>query len=594
MLLGAVGCGGSHAATNRPVPSLASTPEAQRDFRILRENWRTLSVAERDKLVPSLRAYLESHPDDGRAPLVRVYLALVLMELERPGEARRVLAPLRATPAGATRDFARVARAALWLSEGKPSRARAQLEPLRGKLIDADERLLYGELLVKSALAEKHLPEAVLDMRWWLAEVDPADIPRVKAKVSGYITRFERGELEQARAWLAEEQGPGSPHVQAIDEWLERQVTAELARSALHDKDSALARSLIASDAAQLPDAKTRDELNRLASSGEQARRVVGRTVGLVLSLESADVRTRSSQVSAGVMHALGLPARSGSPPKVQLLVEDDVEGMRSALAGLAAGGASILIAGMDRQGAEQAATFAEEAAIPLVLIEPGAPLPQSADYAFSVGLDRAQLRESLLGAIAARDATVWREVDNAARVDPTNDAAATRVLCEQNSVSAGVPRFPVLEWKQKRVDALLLLGDESCSRAVLDELGNTGHEPLLAFGLESAPVALRRDLDARAMVAHAGRFPGAGSGAPRSWYEALGHDAASLADAALSGFPSETADDARIVADLHMRARDRLLSVAVDLWTSEQRGFGGQHQLARKIEVAVRHEGQL
>src|SRR5690606_4320109 len=119
--------------------------------------------------------------EDGRAPLVRVYLALSLLDQKRSQKARQVLEPFRQAPAGSTRDFAKLAHALLLLSEGRPARARRALEPLRGKLIDAEERLLYGELLVQSALAEGHLPEAVLDMRWWLIEVDASDVPQVKS-----------------------------------------------------------------------------------------------------------------------------------------------------------------------------------------------------------------------------------------------------------------------------------------------------------------------------------------------------------------------------------------------------------------------------
>src|SRR6187551_2418198 len=165
---GLAGCSGSRSEADRPVPSLASSEAAQRDFRNLEERWQESAPAARGELEASLRAFLKAHPQDGRALLVRVYLALVLMDQRRLDEARATLAPLADAPAGTTRDFGRLAQAALLLAEGKAKACRLELAGLRGKLIGAEERLLYGELLVRSALSENHFAKAAMDMRWWL------------------------------------------------------------------------------------------------------------------------------------------------------------------------------------------------------------------------------------------------------------------------------------------------------------------------------------------------------------------------------------------------------------------------------------------
>ena len=119
LLIGALGCAGSRAEADRPVPSLASSEAAQRDFRRLEERWVSTAPAARVKLEPNLRAFLVAHPYDGRTPLVRVYLALVLVDQRQFEAAKAALEPLTHAPAGTTRDYAELARAAGHLPLGK-------------------------------------------------------------------------------------------------------------------------------------------------------------------------------------------------------------------------------------------------------------------------------------------------------------------------------------------------------------------------------------------------------------------------------------------------------------------------------------------
>lgn len=582
LLISGFGCAGSHAEADRPVPSLASSEAAQRDFRSVDERWASSAPAGRAELEPRLRAFLAAHPQDGRAPLVRVYLALVLLDQRHFAAAKAALAPLENAPGGTTRDYSELAQAALLLAEGNAKASRVKLEDLRGKLIGAEERMLYGELLVRSALAEDHLAEAVLDMRWWLNEVEATDVPEVKLRVLGYIGRFRSGELEEAREWLRRDKG-ASPAGLAVDSWLEHELLAHLVRSAVRDNDAALARRLRGSPASELGDVATRDALERLASGGELARRVVGRTVGLVLSLGSPEARVRSSELSAGVTYALGLPESEKDPEAVRLLVKDDRDGMRAALGALASEGASILIAGVDETGGNEAVKFAEEAAIPVMTVA-SVPRPETEwEYAFSLGEPLATQRGVLEAALRREGLRRWVEVGS----DPGSASCANQID------TAGASRFPVGEWQRSGVDALLLLGDARCSQDVIDETRRSGQALELALGLESAALALDPATLGPVVFVRAGAFPGeavpSSRDMPSDWYEALGQDAAALAERALAPFPSETVDDALIVAELHTRARDRLLSTTVKLRTSHQDGFAGQHQLPRELRPVVR-----
>ncbi len=583
LLISGFGCAGSHAEADRPVPSLATSEAAQREFRDVEERWASSTPAGRAAIEPRLRAFLAAHPHDGRAPLVRVYLALVLLDQRHFAAAKTALAPLANAPPGTTRDYSELAQAALLLAEGDARASRVQLEELRGKLIGAEERMLYGELLVRSALAEEHLAEAVLDMRWWLNEVEATDVSEVKLRVLGYIGRFRPRELEEAREWLLRDKAASSAAEHTLDSWLEHELLAHLVRSAVRDNDAALARRLMRVNARELGDVATRDALERLAGGGELARRVVGRTVGLVLSLGAPQARVRSSELSAGVTYALGLPESARDPEAVRLLVKDDRDGMRAALGALASEGASILIAGVDDVGGSEAVNFAEEAAIPVLTVASVQRPEAEWEYAFSLGEPLATQRSVLEAALRREGTRRWVEVG----FDPGSASCVNQVD------TAGASRFPVTEWQRSGVDALLLLGDERCSQDVIEETRRAGRGFELALGLESAALALDPGTPGSIVFVRAGAFPAEGVPSsrdmPNAWYQALGQDAAALAKRALAPFPIETVDDALIVAELHTRARDRLLSTTVKLRTSHQDGFAGQHQLPRELRPVVR-----
>jgi hypothetical protein len=72
--------------------------------------------------------------------------------------------------------------------------------------------------------------------------------------------------------------------------------------------------------------------------------------------------------------------------------------------------------------------------------------------------------------------------------------------------------------------------------------------------------------------------------GGSPSWFEALGHDAASIAATVLADFPLDRVDDKGAVVGLHWRARGHLLSAEAALWTTSARGFGGANVLPRRI----------
>jgi hypothetical protein len=79
-----------------------------------------------------------------------------------------------------------------------------------------------------------------------------------------------------------------------------------------------------------------------------------------------------------------------------------------------------------------------------------------------------------------------------------------------------------------------------------------------------------RRDPDAGSWFEKKGRAPG--------WYEALGHDIARIAEAALPAAPDSPLRDPARVAEVHQQILARLNDLRrPDLWTSTDGTFQGQ-----------------
>lgn len=551
-------------------------------------------------LEPELRAFLARYADDGRARLVRVYLAWVDIQKGQLAQARALVASTQGGPAGSARDFAVVTDAAIYTRQGAPARALALLLPLRGKIIDPEERVMFGEQLVRAALGAKRYLSAIDYMLDWLAAAPGEDRELVQAQVKSLLKDTPPAALESSLMDLEKKRRnvvSDSAHASARD-WLRGWLSDRLTRLALERHDPKLAERLLHEGPPALRVGRRGDQLAELAASGTVLPRVAGRTVGLVLSLGSADARRRSAEVAVGMSRALGLPQSAALPGAVRLITRDD--GGKSAdtgraLAELAGDGATILVAGVDADAAARAARYAERAAIPVIVLS-GAPADAATHrFAFFLGTDPKAAFDALSAALKQRGVTA------PALVGPGG------VPCDVTAAAAGQPRFPVEKWKHDHIDALELMGDRECARDAIAELSRVRVHPLLAFGLESAELFGSPERAPARVALGAGSFPvrdGASgppslerwtkkAGAAPGWYAALGHDAGVLSAAALANFPLRRADDKRVVAQLHAEARRRLAAASAELWTSSQSGFAGAQSLRRRLQILVATRGK-
>jgi len=578
------GCRRSQDEVGRPAASLSANPDAQTSFRSLRAAWFSGSTSERRKLEPDLRRFLQSFPTEEPSDMVRVLLAFDCVSRGSLQEARVLIAQVR-VPVGAVHDFSRVAEAYALLRESKPDAALGVLEPLAGKIVDGDERLLFSELRVRAASSARRYTYAVKAAEELLSEAPSDGRATLEDLVREQFQPAGKSELVEALASLEPQKGDESQNTPAR-EWLRKFLRERLVAIAVREKDAALARSLLDTAPAALRAGSTGTALVGIAS-GIQARPLIaGRAIGVALSLGNADVRRRSASLAAGLSRGLRSPGASSASDTVQLITQDDggnSTGTLEALRELAAEGAAILVAGLDGASADVAVHFAEENAIPVLLVQPPETWAGPLSSAFVLG-------ESPSREQAAIDLELSRRgLQRIARVGRMGDS------CEAVAETAGGVRFAVQQWRRNRVSAVLVLGSAACASDVSRDLRSvSGFAPELALGLEAAEFVYQNDAPRARFALGAGSFPNPArastDGNPAlpalDWYEALGHDAAQLARGALEGFPNGRVDEERAVHELHARAQRALARVQAPLWTSEARGFSEGQTLSRTLTI--------
>jgi hypothetical protein len=577
------GCGHSGGEAGRPESTLSANADAQTAFRVLRAAWFSGSSSERRKLEAELRTFLVRFPRDEQSDTVRVLIAFDCVSRGALQEARVCLASVR-EQVGAVHDFAGVGEAFALLREGKPEDAWSALEPLAGKIVDPDERLVYSELRLRVAVDAHRYTRAVSAAEELLAEAPPEARTSLEDMVRDLFQRAPKRDLLESLSSFDQAE-PDDSAAAPAREWLRRMLRERLVALAVREKDAGLARRLLDSAPAALRTSDSGAKLAGIASGGQSAPLILGRSLGVVLSLGDAELRRRSASVAAGLARGLGLPDALAKPGGVHLISQDDdgsAAGTLEALRELSAEGAAILVAGIDEASADAAAQFSEDNDIPVLLVEIPSKVTAPLKDAFMIG-------ESAADEQSAIDAELsQRKLQRIARVGRAGEP------CDAPAASATASRFSVDEWRRERISAVLVLGSGACANDVARELRGVGFSPGLALGLEAAEFVYSSDAPRQSFALGAGIFPSANRPDVHDnpalpaldWYEALGHDAAVLSKAALDGFPDGRVDDIRAVRELHARAERALAAARASLWTTDARGFSDAHSLPRTLTI--------
>ena len=524
-------------------------------------------------------------PRDEHSDTVRVLVAFDCVSRGALQDARVFLASVR-EQVGAVHDFSLVTEAYAQLREGKPESAWSTLEPLAGKIVDSDERLVFSELRLRVAVDAHRFKRAVAAAQELLTEAPPETRSSLEDMARDLFQRAPKLDLLESLQDLDRAE-PDDSVAAPAREWLRRMLRERLVALAVREKDAGLARRLLDSAPAALRTSESGAKLAGIASGGQAAPLILGRSLGLVLSLGNAELRRRSASVAAGLARGLGLPDALSKPGAVHLISQEDggsPAGTLEALRELSAEGAAILVAGIDVASTEVAVRFSQDNDIPLLLVE----FPNTA-----LGSLRGPfvLGQSTVDEQAAIDAELsQRRLQRIARVGRAGES------CDVAAPSAAARRFSVDEWRRERVSAVLVLGSGACASDVAGELRGVGFSPALALGLEAAEFVYSDDAPRHSFALGAGLFPSPKRPdardnpalPPLDWYEALGHDAALLSMAALDGFPDGRVDDIRAVHELHARAERALSTARASLWTTQARGFSEAHQLPRTLTIVT------
>ncbi|HSC85786.1 MAG TPA: hypothetical protein VLC09_00875 [Polyangiaceae bacterium] len=592
----ACGCSGSQGGESGV--ALAENTDIQSELRALEQRWELTPRPQRGELRADLEKFIERAGTDPSSARGRLMLARIWLDEGQSERVEQTIRPILAGQAGRTRDEAEVLMAAVERRRGQSEKAFERLAALDGKLFSVEARELALLERIQASLALRRWRAALDGVVGWLV-LRPRLSKQDEAWVRGLVAEIPVPALSIVLADYSEQ--PPSAEQKPARDWLERAIIELLTREALEKQDARLARELLAHSPIWLRTSEAGDELSILASQAGEAASVAGRVVGIVLGGQSLGERTRSVRVVGGLLEGLGLGR--GGDDSVRVIVEEDRGSLATSLASLSGQGALLLIAGATDEGAAAALRFAEARQIPVVTIAaPSAPV-EGGDFGFVFGEDEARQIATLEQALREREREPWARVGGGGGVE-----------CELSYNRPGMALFPVTQWSRDGIRSLVLLGDAACARRLERELGDRVGQYWLGLGLEAAEVRL----DARQVLRlEAGQFgakseapaaggattsgaasaaPGASSGASgsaslamrRGWYEVLGGDLARLSRAVLAELPATAAQDEREVRARHLKVRDALLRVRVDLESSEAKGFAGKRRLTRQLRVVA------
>lgn len=621
------------------MPSLASSPAAAAAFEAIRASWNTPVRAVPQVLESQVVAFLIRFPDDGLAPLAHVYLALLALEENDMAKADRELALTKDLPPGTAHDMWIVATARRLRMTGDPEGALALLRPLVGKTVDPVMRAVFEQELALSAFDTHRDYEAISYMDVWLRAASEEEKDLVRKRVASLVERLPRETLVgalQAMRTQRESYGYGIE--------IERILAQRLVQIATSSGDAALARMLLDEDAGAIVVAgEAGVELGELATSARGLNRVAGHTVGLLLPTESPALRDESADVLRGVMWALGLPRgvrdtqATAAPAKgdagasqapqpcaqpeaappldepagdaaLRLVTRDDagsIDRTEVSLDELAGEGAAIIVAGLDPQTAGRALRWAENHAVPVVVLVPPDDAPGTSAFSFVLGQSRSSVVDALLRAAPALGSGGVAPVVDASEVasfPPQGGRVGALTLlppvsCDIPPVRAGDPRFPVSQWEHDGTHAWLVSGAADCTRDLVKELSATHARGIVGLTLEGASLPAHPS-SLRILSASAGAVPGTAFGDARdeylrrftarlgtaTWWTALGRDAATLARVAMKPLPADTIAEAQAVATRRAQARDALAAARAPLWSTESTGWASSHVMPRTV----------
>lgn len=558
-------CGAGREA-QQPTPSLSETPGAQADFRAIVQRWFELSESSLPALSPMLQRFVARYPHEPRVANVHLLSAWVAIVTGDHAQAERLLEQARTSISPSVRDFAEVVLARWLLARQQPEAALTKLRSLEGKLVDPNERLIASELRLQAALASGQSSDALLALTSYLSAAPAEFGDRARERAQTAVLSLPAAALEGSLTELDAKARRGS--LAPPDVWLRRLLRERLIRLALKQDDARLARRLLDSHPGLASRNEVSAELLQLAAKAATTTEAQGAFVGIALEVGDPDAERRSASVARGLAESLSasLPGADSLPIVVRAA---DAGHIGDALSELARAGAMALVTGITDASAEGAARWATAGEAPVLLVRDTPELPIS-ERTFVLGTSDLDEMDAIRKELERRRLSPWVRVGGGG------------FDCRATAEKAGQQRFPIKDWQQQRVEAIAVLGPRLCALELYAETREQRFAPVVALGLESAEAAA--NLPGKHFALSAGSFPTLRPGidVPPDFYEALGHDAGRLVRQAWTSLGGAGASK----DNLRARLPDALAGVAIQLETTDARGFAGKRRLLRRLTI--------
>jgi len=600
-ILAAFAC--RHEADERPVASLSSSPEMEGRFDDLRARWIDGSPAVRAAMRNELNA-LDIELDkrgDGLEPIVRAYLAISWLYAGVPAAAEATSRPLIDGPPGVANDLGMLVKGASARRLGRPREAIDLLRPLIGKLIDPFARPLLYEEITEAFLDESRYEDAVVYAEGWLRSSTTPE----KKETRGAIARVLHRIPDTVALKMLEADAVAAPEERhSPDMLMILSARVDEGSSAIATSDAGAAAGdggiVAAGDAAAAPTPTVATVI-----PVSMPVRFDPRTIGVLVpttapglgASASAIVRAAAAVATPTLATALHADAGSdASQPNLlghRLAVLDTggtANGMARALDAAEREGAGVIIGGLTESEANALAGLAQSRRIATILLRRPTVLPPmlpgEKQAWIALGMSASDEARATLDAAKKGEGTAvidpWPDAGQS--VPPSDDPLRAR--CDATPKTAGGTAFPIAAWRARKVTTIVVLGDARCARKLSDEIVAAANPPwhptlvLSPSALELAHVSL----PLQRIVVGSGILPASDDappalrtlwidqGAPVSIFGALGHDAATLAAAALPGDLVASTETAAL-----QKARaittTRLFGAKGQLWTTTASG---------------------
>ncbi len=571
----ALGCASGEALPTAPVAVLGQSAAAQQAYRSLEQAWYEGSDRERQQLEPRLAKFVESHSRDPEARQVQVWLGWLCVSKGRLDAAQSLAEKASADKIGSTFDTAQVLKAAILTRRGQPDQSLRLLEPLSGQIVDSRERDTWAREIILAALRLKHDDDALKWALVWRLDSSEDRRASIDREIGIVLDQVSRPALDRLWSQLvtAERIPTTSPSRKQGRIWMREAVLQRLARFAIDSRDGSLARRLLNDAWLPLQKNSSLRRLARVAAKGEVELQSLTRAVGVILELDDAQERRRSSELLTGVLQTLDEVA--GQNPvhlRTREALRTDRQGYADAVEDLYNEGVALLIGGFEPASASELAKNARTKMLPVITLSR---LEKTDQYESSFWIDTSD------GVIVQR----WLQ-------SLPGSVDSSKVVTDDDAICSTQDENPFEPWLKGQVDRVLL----TCGAVCAEKLGQTAFDaarlPAIWLGPKAAEAqdswrseqVKGRWIFAR-LVEPRTRNDGLDNWQKRfsrlpSYFETIGHDVALLAAASLGEFPSQVAPDPDARRRVLRELTARLASVHVSLWSSESPGFAADHSL--------------